>query len=210
MLRDDSLATIERFWAGDLGCSVEDLRRDEIVATRAGRGIFIFARAGTIVALPPHLPSEDVVGPAFIGYADATTFLGAAEADARLLDDTDGAVIAALRSSCSPIEWEHGGASPGEPAVGAFRDGELTALSSYSIWGDRIAHIGIVTHPQHRGQGCGRAAVSAMTRIVLERGLVAQYRTLVANAPSMAIARRLGFERYAVSLALRSSRYTGV
>lgn len=34
-------------------------------------------------------------------------------------------------------------------------------------------------------------------------GLIAQYRTLASNAPSIGIARRLGFVGYAASLAVR-------
>ena len=63
--------------------------------------------------------------------------------------------------------------------------------------------IAIVTHPAHRGRGLGKAAVSAIARIALARGLVAQYRTLCANTPSMAIARALGFQRFATTLAIR-------
>ena len=42
-----------------------------------------------------------------------------------------------------------------------------------------------------------------VTRMVLDPGLMAQYRTLESNTHSMQIARRLGFEPYATSLAVR-------
>jgi ribosomal protein S18 acetylase RimI-like enzyme len=204
MLTDESVAVIERFWAADHGCTVEELRRDEIVATPHGRGIFIFSRRGAVVALPPSLAVERVVGPAFIGYADGATFVGGDEAGARALGDADGDAVAALRDACEPVAWEQGGPSPATAtAVGVFRGGALAALASYELWGDRIAHIGIITHPAHRGRGLGKAAVCAMSRIALARGLVAQYRTLCANTPSMAIARALGFQRYATTLSIR-------
>lgn len=205
MLTDESVAVIERFWAADFGCSVEELRRDEVVATRHDGGIFVFSRSGAVVALPSSLPAERVVGPAFIGYADATTFLGGDEAGARSLGDADGEAVAALRDACEPVLWDHGGPKSGATAVGVFRDDALAALASYTLWGDRIAHIAIVTHPAHRGRGLGRAAVAAVSRIVLARGLVAQYRTLCANTPSMAIARSLGFQRWATTLSIRGS-----
>jgi hypothetical protein len=45
--------------------------------------------------------------------------------------------------------------------------------------------------------------VSGLTGEVLKRGLVPQYRTLEANKSSMAIARALGFELYATTVAVR-------
>ncbi len=125
---------------------------------------------------------------------------------ARVLGDGDADAVAALREACEPVAWDHGGPSPETvTSVGAFVGDALAALASYELWGERIAHIGIVTQPAHRGRGLGKAAVSALSRIVLDRGLVAQYRTLCANAPSMAIARALGFQRFATTLSIRGS-----
>ena len=74
-----------------------------------------------------------------------------------------------------------------------FKGQELVALASYQLWGERIAHIAFATHPLFRGRGYATAAVSALTKIVFERHLVPQYRTLETNSASMDIARRLGF-----------------
>jgi GNAT superfamily N-acetyltransferase len=203
-LTPESLATIEQYWAGDLGCRVEDLRGEQLVATRqTGPGIFIFARSGSVIAATPPSGLERVIGPAFIGYADAATFQGCDDAGARLLEDSDAQAMRDLRAACADEEWEHGGAAPRATAVGIFESGELAALASYQRWGDWIAHVSIVTHPQRRGRGLGRRAVSAITRLALRGGLVAQYRTLVENRPSLALAERLGFRRYALTLALR-------
>ena len=207
MLAAESIAAIERFWAADLGCTIEDLRREQVVVTRQDSpSIFIFARGGSIIAVPPVAPADSIIGPAFIGYADAATHLDRADGEARVLDASDAEAMAGLRSACEAREWEHGGAATAATCVGIFRGATLAALASYELWGDRIAHLAIVTHPAHRRQGLARAAVSALTRVALSRQLVAQYRTLVANEASMAIARRLGFQGYAVSLAIRLSR----
>ena len=56
--------------------------------------------------------------------------------------------------------------------------------------GDRLLHVGIVTHPAFRGRGYGTAVVSAMTADGLADGRVVQYRTLQANLPSVAVARK--------------------
>jgi predicted GNAT family acetyltransferase len=87
--------------------------------------------------------------------------------------------------------------------AGVFADGVLAAAAGYEVWGETIAHIAVVTHPAFRGRGLGAAAVSRIAAEAVERGLLAQYRTLEANAPSLAIADRLGFQPYARSLAVR-------
>jgi len=205
-LSEATLAAVDAFWAADLGCSVAELRSPDAIVTRQGRGIFILSRAGVVVALPPALPADRVVGPAFIGYADASTFCDGSGDGARVLDGGDGdrEAIAGLRAACGPSAWEQGGADGADTTVGIFVDGALATLASYEIWSERIAHIGIITHPAQRGRGLGGAAVAAIARLAIARGLVAQYRTLVANAPSMAIARRLGFQRYAFTLSIRT------
>jgi RimJ/RimL family protein N-acetyltransferase len=69
-----------------------------------------------------------------------------------------------------------------------------------------LLHIGIITHPDVRGQGYGRAVVSAISAYGLAADLVPRYQTLAANTPSVAIARALGFTHYATTLAVRLSR----
>jgi predicted GNAT family acetyltransferase len=66
-----------------------------------------------------------------------------------------------------------------------------------------LLHVGIVTHFGHRGRGYGTAVVSAMTADGLAGGRVVQYRTLQANLPSVAVASKLGFQRFAQTLAVR-------
>jgi predicted GNAT family acetyltransferase len=62
--------------------------------------------------------------------------------------------VHALRENCAVEKREHGG-SESRPTemVGAFKGHELAALASYQIWGEKIAHIAIVTHPAFRRQG---------------------------------------------------------
>jgi len=205
MLSDESIAVLERFWAADLDCKVEDLRGEKVIVTRrsGGPGVFILARRD-VLTVPSGVHLDYMLGPAFIGYADAGTFVGGDDAEARALDDADDAAIAGLHSSCSTRDWEHGGPKSDATArIGVFKDGTLAALASYNIWGDRIAHISIISHPLFRRGGLGRIAVSAITRHALDNNLVAQYRTLASNTPSLAIAKRLGFQQYAYNLVIQ-------
>jgi len=148
---------------------------------------------------------SDVIGPAWVGYADERTFqMSVSDVRARILEPTDADAVDALRDACAELEWEHGGSTIGsEPVAGSFADGTLAALAGYETWGDRIAHIAVVAHPAYRSQGHARGAVALVARQVLSRGLVLQYRTLAANTPSRRIADSLGFVHRATSLAVR-------
>ena len=46
---------------------------------------------------------------------------------------------------------------------GCFNGEALAAAGMLERWGDRLLQVGIVTHPDHRGRGYGKAVVSAMT-----------------------------------------------
>ena len=149
-------------------------------------------------------PASEVIGPAWLGYADEGTFRARPTETSRLLDRSDAASVDALRASCTPLEWEHGGSALGHDSVaGSFADGALAAVAGYATWGNRIAHIAVVSHPAHRGRGHARSAVAAIARHALAQRLVLQYRTLDSNTPSRRIADSLGFHHRATSLAIR-------
>ncbi|HEX6288309.1 MAG TPA: GNAT family N-acetyltransferase [Herpetosiphonaceae bacterium] len=197
------------------------------------RGLWLFRRRATlIVSVPPgrlehdralfgtapttlfddlpairaciEAPIERVLGPAFVGYADAMTFRPVSRPEARLLTTSDWAAFEFLRQSCPALDWEHGGTKLGaQPVAGCFAGALLASVAGYERWGERIAHIAVVTHPGYRGHGYGRAVVSALSRVALEQGLIPQYRTLMSNSPSLAVGAALGFLPYAESIAVR-------
>ncbi|HEX6749677.1 MAG TPA: GNAT family N-acetyltransferase [Longimicrobium sp.] len=162
--------------------------------------------AALVAALEGEM--ERVIGPATIRYADRGTFRPQPPSPSvRMLTLDDAPAIERLRVACTATEWEHGGSDVREhPCAGAFAGDEIAALAGYEVWGGAVAHLSVVTHPAHRGRGHGAAAVSRIAAEALERGLVPQYRTLESNAPSIAVAARLGFEPYARSLAVRPRR----
>jgi GNAT superfamily N-acetyltransferase len=148
---------------------------------------------------------DRLVGPAAIAYADAGTFRGLSiAAEMRPLTEADRPALDALRGALPAEAWDEGGGEyDGTAVFGAFVDGVLAARAGYEVWGGRIAHLGVVTHPDHRGRGLGAAVFASAARAALEAGLVAQHRALQSNIHSMRIARRLGFVPYATSLAVR-------
>jgi GNAT superfamily N-acetyltransferase len=147
---------------------------------------------------------DRVVGPAWLGYADASDVRPAARMGTRLLTGQDLPELQRLAAACGPTAWEHSGIDPARPPVfGCFAGEVLAAAGMLERWGDRLWQVGIVTHPGYRGRGYGKAVVSAMTAHGLAIGGVLQYRTLQANLPSIGIARALGFQRFALTLAVR-------
>ena len=140
-----------------------------------------------------------VLGPAFYGYTDREVF-DPVDGDARALAAGDRPSYDTFRVAIPDDEWEHGGSSltPGQ-TVGLFLGNDLVAVAGYEVWNDLLAHIAVVTHPNHRNSGHGRAVVSLATEQALSAGLVPQYRTLEAWPWSVALARQLGFERFATA-----------
>jgi GNAT superfamily N-acetyltransferase len=150
---------------------------------------------------------EQVTGPAWLGDADAGDFTPAPMMGTRLLTDRDLPALRRLADACGPTAWAHGGIRAGSsPVFGCHPGGALAAAGMLEPWGARLLHVGIVTHPDCRGRGYGRAVVSAMTAHGLAAGGVVQYRTLQANLASVGIARALGFQRFARTLAVRLTR----
>jgi GNAT superfamily N-acetyltransferase len=147
---------------------------------------------------------DQVIGPAWLGYADASDLRPAPTLGTRLLTDQDLPQLELLAAACGPLAWEHSGIDPARaPVFGRFAGDMLAAAGMLERWGDRLLQVGIVTHPGYRGRGYGKAVVSAMSAYGLATGGVMQYRTLQANLPSVGIARALGFQRFALTLAVR-------
>ena len=221
------------YWSSHLGCSPEELFSLPLRLITHGQDltgcdgvVALFRGSAAIVSIPPDREkplrelitrpagaispqflasalssvAERVVGPASIAYAPKVAAPAHSPCD---LGPADTAARATLEQACSPEEWEHGGGSEEDPSSGIFVDGQLAALASYEIWGGTIAHISIVTHPAYRNRGYGRSAVAHAARRALTAGLLPQYRTLETNGPSLRIARSLGFQSYARSIAIR-------
>lgn len=150
---------------------------------------------------------ERIVGPAWQGYLRADDFRPAVRPHVRQLIVADDPALRRLAEACSEQEWEQIGIGRAEQVVfGAFVGDLLVAAGMGESRAATLLHIGIITHPDYRGQGHGRGVVSAIAAYGLGAGLVPRYQALAANSPSVAIARALGFSQYAETLAVRLSR----
>jgi GNAT superfamily N-acetyltransferase len=150
---------------------------------------------------------ERIVGPAWQGYLRADDFRPVARPNVRQLTPADDPALRRLEEACGEREWEEVGIGRAEQVIfGAFVGDRLVAAGMGELRAATLFHIGIITHPDYRSQGQGRAVVSAIAAYGLEAGLVPRYQALAANTPSVAIARALGFTHYATTLAVRLSR----
>jgi RimJ/RimL family protein N-acetyltransferase len=147
----------------------------------------------------------NIVGPAPIAYASDAMLIRAPGPAARRLTDADRAAVDALRASCTPEEWQHGGSTLGEvPTFGAFDDaGRLAALAGYEVWNDHLAHIAIVSASPRRRAGFGASVARLAAQSAIAAGLVPQYRTLASNTAAMRVAEKLGFEQYGFSVYIK-------
>jgi hypothetical protein len=103
-----------------------------------------------------------------------------------------------FRSHCTREDLAEGYVELNHVAVfGAFYEREIVAVSSIIKWG-KIADIGIITIPDFRELGLGKALGSKSSEWgILSKNLV-QYRHDVLNYGSLKVSRALGFKEYMV------------
>jgi RimJ/RimL family protein N-acetyltransferase len=137
--------------------------------------------------------AEHVYGEARLAYADDQTLQLADPGPIEAIADDDPR-LAALEARADRGEWLH--ASADEPCAcrfGVVEHDELLALAALQIWDGGIGHFGVFTDAPARGRHLARRAASRAISDALDRGLVAQWRSNLANVASSTVADRLGF-----------------
>ena len=77
-----------------------------------------------------------------------------------LQTDEEGSRSRALELACSQDDVDEVGLSENaHRRVLTRNDGTPLAGAGYVVWADDLAHVGVLTHPDARGRGFGRAAV---------------------------------------------------
>ena len=125
----------------------------------------------------------------------------------RPLQPSDRPALLALAEACGP-DWALSGIDPLRPPIfGVFEHDVLLAAASYEPWGEQVRATGVVTHPRHRRHGYGRAVAAAATAYGVQHGFVMLWQTLESNRASLAIAKSLGYQPYArtIAISLRAS-----
>ena len=148
---------------------------------------------------------DQIIGPAWLGQIEARSFRACHGAETTLLQNSeDHAGLKHLLAACTESEAQNSSLEAGRtPTVGIFSEGHLCAAAGYEILGNKVAHIGVLCHPQHRGQGLAAKVISGITEIALRANLGIQYQTLCANRAAIGAARRIGYQEFALTLAAR-------
>jgi RimJ/RimL family protein N-acetyltransferase len=150
------------------------------------------------------LPEAAVVPLQRISYLDPWNFEPADQPETERLSPADAPAINELAESCTRLEVHLADVRAEHPVVyGSRANGTLVSAASFLFEDDLIADAGVLTHPQFRNHGYGRAAVSALCRWGLQHERVIQYCALCTNQPSLRIADALGFSEYAVEESIR-------
>lgn len=180
-------------------------------AFRGYPGIYVLRLGETaVVVSPPPGDRRDLdvtivpLGPSIHSYLHRDDFV-AGTASGRPLDAADGEAVAAFRAAVDDDAWHEGGFGEELPAETwlLVEGDEVLAMGNLTDFGGRPADVGLVTHPGRRGEGLATRLATAMLARCFETAEVARYRALATNAPSLAVARRLGFERYGENVAVR-------
>jgi RimJ/RimL family protein N-acetyltransferase len=134
---------------------------------------------------------------------DVQAFAAACERSAGDVTPIWRDVLHRFISIADPTEFEHSGLARADSPLFAVVDASrVLALAHYSMWAADAASIGVLTHPEHRGGGHGKAAVCAAMADAFSHGHLVLYRTCLANRASVALAESVGCHDYGRFLAV--------
>lgn len=114
----------------------------------------------------------------------------------RHLTPADGDSMLALHNANTPEDVDEGYVEVmHEIAFGCFANDQLVAAASgYQRAG--FMDVGVLTHPEFRRKGLGKAVVGAVCEWSIRQGFIAQYRNNVQNVSSHGVAKTLNFRLY--------------
>ena len=151
---------------------------------------------------------EVILGPSTHNFIDGHHFAPAPLEGQRVRTDDDR--LAALRRACGEEEWAEAGFMFDRGVVYTLeKNGEVVGAGNLTPFRDQLADVGLITHPDHRGEGIAKRLASRMIADALPAAGVVRYRALTANAPSVAVARSLGFVARGENLVARLREEAG-
>jgi GNAT superfamily N-acetyltransferase len=144
-----------------------------------------------------------VLGPAELAYLDSPDFTPRAgePVEAVALADISDAVAALEHDAGSDDANEVDVTDAVSPLFVIWRGTAVAAVCAYRPWIDRLAHMMVLTHPDHRGQGLAQRVATEASRYALDSGLVPQWRARV--PASQAVARAVGYTTVGAQLSIR-------
>jgi GNAT superfamily N-acetyltransferase len=147
-----------------------------------------------------------VRGPAVLAYADSGCFRPLREAEVATVGAGDAGVVG-LAAACGVDDADESSIARLTSPLSVIRaGGQVVAASGYEVWSGELAHVGVLTHPRHRGRGLGTAVAGAAVAHALTAGLVPQWRARATITASRRIARSLGFVEVGRQLSVQLRR----
>jgi GNAT superfamily N-acetyltransferase len=146
------------------------------------------------------LSAPEVLGPACLAFLDDADFrpVGGPVED-RPADHAD---LAMLLASVDPADAEECGLQEITSRAFVIRGrAGLVAAAGYRHWPGSVAHLSVLTAPEHRGQGLARTVASAAVEDARRQGCLPQWRAR--PAASRRVAQALGFRELGAQLSFR-------
>jgi hypothetical protein len=111
--------------------------------------------------------------------------------------------LAALLAAGDPEDLDESGLSQIETAAFVSRacDGAIASACGYRRWPNGVAHLSVLTLPEHRRQGHGCRAAAAAIRHAATEGLLPQWRARPIASQRLAIA--VGLNRMGTQLSVQ-------
>lgn len=145
----------------------------------------------------------DVLGLSWHHYGDERSLNVEPDAAACAVNGADGDLRRFLESH-SIEDWAESGfpldPASADPSGTSFwllrQDDRVVAAGNLTEWRGVPTDVGVLVDPAVRGHGLARRLTGAMVAAALPTAGVVRYRALSTNVASLAVADRLGFERY--------------
>lgn len=121
----------------------------------------------------------------------------------RAFTGDDAAAFVAFTARCTPDERAEAEIAHDQGEAWGVFDGERVVAGASTFPWRGFEDIGVMTDPDYRGRGLGRAAVSAVCTTLLARDAIPVYRHDLRNRASQRVAQALGFAPFLTVDALR-------
>lgn len=141
-----------------------------------------------------YYPGARILGEAHLLYCEEPPEI---EGSDRVSVSFDSAHIRQLVSHSPADDAARAGLQDAEWTAAVVREstGEVLAAAGRDVWQGVLGHIGVLTHPQHRGLGLGRFAAAVATEEAFVDGLIPQWRAAAESPGSLRMAMSLGFSQ---------------
>jgi len=111
------------------------------------------------------------------------------------IDEKFEAEFNELKTDCSKEDLDEAQVSLSDDyIVGCFYEKKLVALASYWFWGEKLADIGIITHPKYRNNHLAKATLSYLSLQGIKNDRINIYRHAADNEASKRLALAMNFK----------------